>query len=114
MRPQEFRSLALALPETSEGAHQRHPDFRVRGKIFATLGPDGDWGMVKLKPEGQSSRIRRHPATFEPFAGAWGRRGCTRVLLASARKTAVRGALLEAWRNTAPKRLVQAYDEEHG
>jgi predicted DNA-binding protein (MmcQ/YjbR family) len=50
MTPKEFRKIALSFPETEEESHMGHPDFRVSGKIFATLGPDEDWGMVKLTP----------------------------------------------------------------
>ena len=80
-----------------------HPDFRVGGKIFATLGPDGDWGMVKLTPEQQEDCIRGEPQIFQPCNGAWGRRGCTNVRLAQATKDVVRRALVAAWRNAAPK-----------
>jgi hypothetical protein len=107
-----FRSLALSLPEASEGAHMGHADFRVRGKIFATLGPAEDWGMVKLPPDLQASFVRTEPDVFEPFAGAWGRRGCTKVILAEAQEMTVRHALLAAWRHTAPKRLVEQHDGE--
>ena len=56
MTPDAFRTLALSLPEATESAHQNHPDFRVRGKVFATLGyPDDKWGMVKLTPAAQQS-----------------------------------------------------------
>ena len=52
MTPDSFRRIVLNLPETAESAHRAHPDFRVRGKIFATLGwPDDARGMVKLTPE---------------------------------------------------------------
>jgi hypothetical protein len=112
MTAAEFRSLALSLPEASEDAHMGHPDFRVRGKIFATLGPDEDWGMVKLTPDQQASYMRLEPNVFQPASGAWGRRGCTIVSLQDAEELLVRQALIAAWRNTAPKRLVQDYDEE--
>ena len=59
MTADEFRSLALSLPEASEGAHMGHADFRVRGKIFATLTPDEDRGMVKLTPEQQGCSFDR-------------------------------------------------------
>jgi hypothetical protein len=108
----EFRSLALHFPEAAEDAHMDHPDFRVRGKIFATLGPDEDWGMVKLTPDQQASFIRLEPKVFKPASGAWGRRGCTIVHLRDADELTVRQALSAAWRNTAPKRLVQLHDEE--
>jgi hypothetical protein len=108
----QFRSVALSLPQTAEKAHMGHPDFRVRGKIFATLGPDEDWGMVKLTPEQQRDFIRVEPQVFQPFNGAWGARGCTKVCLLQATEEAVRRALIAAWRNTAPKRLSEQLDEE--
>jgi hypothetical protein len=108
----EFRSQALSLPEASEDAHMGHPDFRVRGKIFATLGPDEDWGMVKLTADEQAWFVRTESDVFQPFSGAWGRRGCTKVCLAAAQELTVRQALIAAWRNTAPKRLAQQFDEE--
>jgi hypothetical protein len=111
MTADEFRRLALSLPEASEAEHMGHPDFRVGGKIFATLGPDGDWGMVKLPPNEQASFVRAEPDVFQPFAGAWGRRGSTKVCLAAAQDVTVRHALVAAWRNVAPKRLAQRHEE---
>jgi hypothetical protein len=110
MTADEFRRFALSLPEASENAHMGHPDFRVRGKIFATLGPDEDWGMVKLTPDQQASLIAAIPAICYPAAGAWGRRGCTVIRLGKAKSLIVRGALIDAWRNAAPKRLVAQHD----
>ena len=107
MTPNEFRGLALALPEAIEASHMGHPDFRVRGKIFATLGPGEAWGMVKLDPPQQAAFVAAEPDVFEPFDNAWGRRGCTRVHLDAATERPVREALLAAWRNTAPKRLAR-------
>ena len=107
MKADEFRELALALPETSEGAHMDHPDFRVGGKIFATLGADGTWGMVKLTPAQQADFVRARPEVFERVNGAWGARGATKVRLSSASPAAARRALVAAWRNTAPKRLAR-------
>src|SRR5262245_44256821 len=104
----DFRSLALSLPEASESAHMGHPDFRVRGKIFATLGaPDEGWGMVKLTPAQQALFVRAEPGAFKPANGAWGRRGCTYVRLAAADEGSVRQAVIAAWRNTAPQRLAR-------
>src|SRR5438034_11454670 len=65
----DFRSIALSLPEAAESAHMGHPDFRVRGKIFATLGPDEAWGMVKLTPEQQGQFNRAEPEVFVPIPG---------------------------------------------
>jgi hypothetical protein len=112
MTADQFRTLALSFPEALEQTHMGHPDFRVRGKIFATLGPDASWGMVKLTPEQQASFIRMDPDVFQPASGAWGRRGSTIVHLSDADEASVRQALAIAWRNTAPKRFVQRHDEE--
>jgi len=105
MTAEQFRSLALSLPEATEEAHMGHPDFRVGGKIFATLGPDEDWGMVKVTPAEQADLVKREPSVFHPANGAWGERGCTIVRLAPAKERTVRPALIAAWRNTAPKKL---------
>jgi|SRR5262245_50768831 len=108
MIPNDFRHIALSLPGTSESAHMDHPDFRVGGRIFATLGyPDQEHGMVKLTPEQQQSFVRADPKVFDPCAGAWGRRGATSVRLALADEETIRRALLTAWHNKAPKRLIQ-------
>ncbi len=106
MTPKDFRLLALSFPETAESAHMDHPDFRVAGKIFATLGyPDEDWAMVKLTPVEQEMFVKAQPAVFVPVKGTWGRRGCTNVRLKSARKHTLRRALLAAWRLASPKLL---------
>ena len=112
MTPKEFRKTALSFPETVEASHMEHPDFRVRGKIFATLGPDEDWGMVKLTPEQQAPLVQDQPTIFQPASGAWGRRGATIIQLKKADKLLVRQALLFAWRNTAPKKIVEKLDEQ--
>lgn len=112
MTADDFRSLALGFPEASESAHMGHPDFRVGGKIFATLGPDETWGMVKLTPAEQAVFVRTEPEVFQPVKGAWGRRGCTYVRLEAATEASARQALTSAWRNTAPKRLVRQFEED--
>ena len=112
MTPNEFRKLALGFPEAVEASHMDHPDFRVRGKIFATLGPGEKWGMLKLNPDQQASVIEADPNGFEPVSGGWGRGGATRVLLAKAKKSIVREAMTAAWRNTAPKKLVDRFDQD--
>lgn len=111
MTTNEFRRLALELPETSEGSHMNHPDFRVGQRIFATIWPKEDWGMVKLLPEQQAMLVQAEPDVFVPVPGGWGLRGATHVRLKVAKKSTVRGALLAAWRNTAPKRLVDQFDD---
>ncbi len=112
MTADDFRSLALSLPEATEESHMNHPDFRVRGKIFATLGPDEDWGMVKLTPEQQGLFVRTESKVFQPIKGGWGRRGCTQVILKAATEPSVRQALIAAWRNTAPKTLARQLDDQ--
>jgi hypothetical protein len=100
MTVDKFRRLALDLPGVTEQAHMDHPDFRVGGKIIATLGyPDESWGMVKLTPEQQQSFVTAAPEAFRPCNGVWGQRGATNVELASARVADVRAALDAAWRN---------------
>jgi hypothetical protein len=109
----DFRRLALALPETAESTHMDHPDFRVHGKIFATLGhPANGWGMVKLTPEQQHYFSKTDPAVFVPVNGAWGRRGATSVHLRAVGRETLQRAISAAWRNTAPKRLVEQFPEE--
>src|SRR6266850_6818968 len=86
MTVNDFRKLALSFPEAIESAHMDHPDFRVRGKIFATLGyPDKDSGVVKLTPDEQRDFVGSDPNVFQPVKGAWGRRGSTSVNLPTAK-----------------------------
>jgi len=81
-----------------------HPDFRVGGKIFATLGhPDPAWAMVKLTPDEQELFLHIDPEGFQPVKGGWGRQGATSVRLRSAARPAVRDALAAAWRLRAPR-----------
>lgn len=111
MTADEFREIALSFPETEERSHMNHPDFRVGGKIFATLGPDLDWGMAKLTPTEQQDFLRIDPGAFKPAAGAWGERGATIITLAIADEDTLRQALAAAWRNTAPKKLTDTFDK---
>ncbi len=112
MTAKQFRRLALSLPEAIESAHMNHPDFRVKGKIFATLSGDEKLGMVKLTPEQQAEWLQAEPEAYEPAAGAWGARGCTMVRLKDAKQESVRKALLAAWRNVSPKLLVQEWQNK--
>jgi len=106
MTAEAFRKLALSFPETAESHHMHHPDFRVRGKIFATLGyPDPRWGMVKLTPAQQTNFVIAHPHVFVPASGAWGRAGATTVNLRAARHSTLLPALDAAWSNLALRGL---------
>ncbi len=95
----QFRKLALALPGAVEGSHMDHPDFRAGGRIFATLAPDGNRGMVVLTPAQQRAVLAAGDAVFAPASGAWGRQGCTMVVLALAERAVVAAALADAWQN---------------
>ncbi len=100
MTSDTFRKLALEIPTAVENAHMSHPDFRVAGNVFASLGyPDENWGMVKLTPEQQGSFIKKTPAVFRACPGAWGKQGCTNVHLASAKSGELRLALKAAATN---------------
>ena len=113
MTASDFRRMALALPETAEHAHMDHPDFRVRGKIFATLGhPEKGWGMVKLTPEQQHDFSKDNRGVFVPVNGGWGRRGATSVHLKTVTETTLQKAIAAAWLNTAPKRLTEQFPQK--
>ena len=105
MTESDFRRIALGMKNAMEGAHMDHPDFRVNGRIFATLHPDRQWGMVKLTPEQQQGFVRDLPAVFKPEAGAWGRQGCTAVRLDKVDEEALGEALTLAWRNVAEEEI---------
>jgi hypothetical protein len=109
MTAAEFRRLALSMPRATESAHMNHPDFRVDGKIFATLGyPDKEHGMVILPPEEQEQFVQAHSAAFTPAKGAWGKRGSsTTVRLNSVDRSTLQRAMEIAWRKRAPKRLLK-------
>ena len=110
MTAKQFRELALGLPGVVEAAHMDHPDFRVGGRIFATLSSrEEEWGMVKVTPDQQAALLEAEPDVYTPASGAWGRQGCTMVRLRLARSGSVTASLLAAWRNTAPKRLLEKH-----
>ena len=104
MSADDFRKMALALPEAVESAHMEHPDFRVAGRIFATLGyPEAGWGVVMLSPTEQKRLCEAEPEFFVPVKGAWGRGGSTQVNLKLAKKVNVRAALKAAWEERVRK-----------
>lgn len=107
----QFRRMALAFPESAELSHMNHPDFRVHGKIFATIAsPKEHRAMVKLTPEQQEIFIADEPSVFTPASGAWGRQGSTMVELKAAKQTTLRRAILAAWLNAAPKPLAKKFE----
>ena len=97
MQPEDFRRFALAVPNATEQTHQRHPDFRIGKRIFATLGyPDAGHAMVKLGPDEQQMLVAAEPSIFAPANGAWGRQGSTLVRLTNADEATLRSALAMA------------------
>jgi hypothetical protein len=98
-----FRRIALGMKDAVESAHMGHPDFRVGGRIFATLHADRQWGMVKLTPDQQRSLTSEHPGVFAPESGAWGRQGCTRVRLDAVDQDTLGEAITLAWQNATRK-----------
>jgi hypothetical protein len=97
MTAAEFRTLALSFPGAAEASHMGHADFRVRGRIFATLGyPDEGWGMVKIGSDKQAELIRSASEVFSRAKGAWGLRGSTLIKLKTADRTMVKEALAAA------------------
>jgi len=104
MTRDDFRRIALALPEATQGAHLGTVDFRVRNKIFATFGPrDPRLAVVKLTLDQQGIVCAAEPAIFAPIPGAWGRKGWTHVTVEAADEATLASALTMAWRNVAPK-----------
>lgn len=101
-QPEDVRGLALMLPETVEGAHQGHPDFRVGGRIYATLWTEEERVVVRLTPETQAEMVDAEPDVFELVPGAWGSRGWTSLALYAADEDLLRKALLDAWMMRAP------------
>ncbi len=103
----DFRRIALALPEAVEGSHFGKADFRVGGKIFATLSLQAEgYGVLLLTPEQQAGMVEDEPEIFSPVPKGWGRMGATRVRLAKVPRDILAAALRTAWQRRAPKRLL--------
>lgn len=131
-----FRTIVLSMPDAEECEHMDQPDFRVRNKVFATLprvprpkvnnkrtrvaktatpraasskplAAAAPLACVKLTPEQQRNFMTSHPAAFYPAAGAWGVKGFTMIHLPKVPKAVAKLAVILAWRNTAPTRMVQ-------
>jgi uncharacterized protein YdhG (YjbR/CyaY superfamily) len=97
MTADDFRRIALGMRGAVEQAHMGHPDFRVNGRIFATLRADGRRGMVKLTPDQQDRFVHDFPRAFAPESGAWGLGGCTAVALDAVDDDTLGEALTIAW-----------------
>jgi hypothetical protein len=94
----DFRRIALSLPGAEESSHMGSPDFRVGGRIFATLASQKlGCGNLKLTFEQQQDFVREAPDIFLPIHGGWGRMGMTHIILANADEDILTGALRAAW-----------------
>ena len=99
MTAAEFKFLALSFDGAEEGSHMGSVDFRVGGRIFATLAAiEKGYGNVMLSPEQQHDFMAELPEIFLPVAGKWGEGGVTHIRLAAANEDVVRGALHAAWK----------------
>jgi hypothetical protein len=107
MNGDDFRRVALSLPEAEEKSHFGKADFRVRNKIFGSL-PADDRAVIKLTPDEQSMLHEAEPAIFTPVKGGWGRQGWTEVSLAACDEATLLSACRMAWRNVAPAKLKKA------
>jgi YjbR len=99
MTAADFKRIALSLEGAEEGSHMGAIDFRVGGRIFATLASQAHgYGNLVLTPEEQAVFVEELPEIFVPIAGGWGRMGMTHIVLAKASEDVLRGALQTAWR----------------
>jgi hypothetical protein len=103
MTSKDFRRIALGMKDTVESAHMGHPDFRINGRVFASLHKEELFGMVILTPEQQQEFVRQSRTTFIPENGAWGRMGCTKVDLATVDEESLGSALTIARQNAINK-----------
>ena len=110
MNGDDVRALARLLPDVIEGAHRGNPDFRVGGRVLATLWIEEDRLVLRLTPQVQDTFCESEPDLFQPLDGSWGRRGWTNLDLPECKEETLREALLAAWRITAPSDLVSLYE----
>jgi hypothetical protein len=107
---EDFRRIALSLPGAEEGSHMGAADFRVGGRIFATLASqDKGFGNLMLTPEQQAAFVEEAPDVFVPIAGGWGRMGSTHIRLAAANEDVLAGALHTAWKLRTEKNARTAH-----
>jgi hypothetical protein len=102
----DFRRIALSLEGAEESSHMGAPDFRVGGRIFATLASEAKgYGNLMLEPEQQAAFVAEEPEIFLPVAGGWGRNGATHVCLEKANEDLLAGALRTAWKLRVEKNV---------
>jgi len=99
MNAKDFRRIALSFDGAEEGSHMGAVDFRVGGRIFATLAHERHgYGNLMLTPEQQAAFVEEMPEVFLPVHGGWGRMGATHIRLAAASEDVLEGALRTAWK----------------
>src|SRR5271165_2957176 len=99
MNADDFRRIALSLEGAEESSHMGSPDFRVGGRIFATLASAAQgYGNLLLTPEQQAAFVEELPEVFLPIAGGWGRMGATHIRLAAVTEDVLAGGLRSAWK----------------
>jgi len=99
MNVKDFRRIALSFEGAEESSHMGQPDFRVGGRIFATLASQHQgYGNLQLTFEQQAAFVEELPEVFLPIPGGWGRMGMTHIRLAAASEDVLRGALHAAWK----------------
>ena len=99
MKPADFRRVALSLEGAEEGSHMGAVDFRVGGRIFATLAAvKQGYGNIMITPEQQAAFVAEAPEVFVPVPGGWGRNGATHIKLAAVSEDMLAGALHTAWK----------------
>ena len=99
MDAEDFRRIALSFEGAAESSHMGAPDFRVGGRIFATLASERQgYGNLMLTPEQQAAFVEGAPEVFVPIAGGWGSMGMTHIRLAAANEDVLAGALHTAWK----------------
>lgn len=109
MNVDDFRRIALSLEGAEESSHMGQPDFRVGGRIFATLASSAQgYGNLMLTPEQQAAFVEELPNVFLPVAGGWGRNGATHIRLARANEDVLAGALRTAWKLRVDKNAKSA------
>jgi hypothetical protein len=109
MTAEQFREMALSFPESVEGSHFDTTDFRVSGKIFATLRSKDGRAVVKLTPDEQRLFMETSPEMLQPVKGSWGVKGWTQILLDMAEQDAARHVMATAWKSVAPTKVVKRH-----
>jgi hypothetical protein len=109
MNGDQFRKLALSLPDTAQAPHFDRTAFRTPRRIFATLGPDGRSVNLLLEPDQQTALVESHPEAFQPIAGGWGRQGWTTMTLAEVSVAEAKSVVADAHAlaNVAPRKAAR-------